>query len=141
MENSTTNKSNIPSETSKKIIALIIKYGTLSLILEEGCNSVFRTDKCMINVSILNYFIENIKFILQNKDKDENIKYNSIKKFIDNFILYIDRKKRHPISHIKSQKTFCKYTTCERFIRNYSPDEFNKYKEKFIEVFNEYYLI
>jgi hypothetical protein len=138
MEKSAEKESNIPSETSKKIIELIIKYGTLSLILEEGCNSVFRTDKCMIMVSILKYFIENIKFILQNEDEDENIKYDSLKKFIDDFIIYIDLKKRHPDSHNKRKKTFGKYTTCEGFIRNYPSDEFKKYKNQFIEVFNEY---
>jgi len=138
MENSAENEKNTPSETSKKIIALIIKYGTLSLILETGCNSVFRTDKYMMNVSILKYFIENIKFILENKDKNENIKYNSIKKFIDNFILYIDRKKRNPVSHIKSEKTFGKYTNSESFIFHYPSDKFKNYQEEFIEIFNEY---
>ena len=142
MEKSATNESNIPSETSKKIIALIIKYGTFALILEEGCNSVFRINKYIIeDYSILIYFIENIKHILQNEDENENIKYDFLKKFIYDFIIYVDRKKRHPVSRIKSQKTFGKHTACEGFIRNYSPDEFNEYKEKFIEVFNEYYLI
>ena len=139
MEKSATNESNIPSETSKKIIALIIKYGTFALILEEGCNSVFSTDKCMIYVSILKYFIENIKFILQNEDEDENIKYDSLKEFIDDFIVYINHKKKEGVHIInKSKETFGKFTTCEGFIRNYPSDEFKKYKNQFIEVFNEY---
>jgi hypothetical protein len=138
MENSAENENNTPSETYKKIIALIIKYGTLSLILESGCNSVFRTDKYMLNVSILKYFIENIKCILQNEDKDENIKYNSIKIFIDKFILYIERKKRNPVSRVNFKKTFCKTTNIENFIQCYSSDDFKTYKIQFIEMFHEY---
>jgi hypothetical protein len=116
---------------------LIKKYGTLALILEEGCNSVFRTDKYQLNVSILKYFIENIKHILQYED--ENIRYNSIKIFIAKFIDYINLKKKEGVDIInKSKKTFGKYTTCEGFIRNYPSDEFKKYKNQFIEVFNEY---
>ena len=137
MENSAKNENNIPSGKSKEIIALIIKYGTFALILEKGCNSVFRTGKYMTNFSILKYFIEKIKFILQ-KNEDEDIRYNSLKKFIYDFIFIIDRKKRYPLSRSKSQKIFDNTTNIENFIRGYSSDEFNKYKTQFIEIFNEY---
>ena len=139
MENSAKNENNIPSGKSKEIIALIIKYGTFALILEEGCNSVFRTDKYQVKFSILKYFIEKIKFILQ-KNKDEDIRYNSLKKFIDYFIFIIDRKKINLDSENKytKKKIFGKSTNIEKFIREYSSDEFKKYKTQFIEIFNEY---
>ena len=124
---------------SQKISYLIIKYGTLALILEEGCNSVFRTEKLTDKISILDYFIENIICILKNKD----VEYNSVKEFIDDFIVYIDKKKRKPISHNKYEKTFGSSTTIEGFIRKYPSDEFNKYEGNFfIKIFpllnNEY---
>jgi hypothetical protein len=117
---------------SQKISYLIIKYGTLALILEEGCNSVFRTDKLIHKISILDYFIENIICILKNKD----VEYNSVKEFIDDFIFYINDKKRKPISHNKLKKTFGSSTTIEGFIQKYPSDEFNKYEGKFfIKIF------
>lgn len=126
------------TEIFEKIDKLIIKYGSFATILEDGCNSVFRIDKSITNISIVKYFIENIKSILQDKYKDENMIYYSIKEFIDNFIYYIDTRKKNSIPFMKCKITFNAHTDNETFIKYYPSDKFDEYKQKFVQKFNDF---
>ncbi len=128
------------SELYKKIEKIIIKYGTFAYILEYNCNSVFNTDKIMMNISIVDSFIKKIKFILQDEYKNENVKYVCINKFIDDFLFYIDNKKTNSNSNFSHKRTFNKSSDIETFIVHYPNEEFNQHKLQFVEKFNDYYI-